>query len=533
MNRLIINVMIVGIAIAAAACSRPPTGVVTREMEATVARQQEKLDQAQKQPIVAVDKGIYLGPSIKIALPETVVLPPIFRKEVTLVGSNLYLNDIAERLTQLSGVSVSVAPQPQEDESSSSSDDDNDATPLERARKTPMRANYSGTFEGLLDTVASHFAMHWAFLNETGTVQFYNVKTETFTLVGTSGSWKLTAKVSNASSTDDSSSSSSDDSSSTVETGDTSTSGEQSLTSTASVDLWSMTVATIESMLSKDGAVVANMGAGSITVTDHPGVLARVGQYIRQINARLSRQVAIAIKVYTVEMEDATSHSFSMSAAIDNFFHMGVSSTPGAPILSNTNVGNVTATLLSGNRYLVGSEAVFKALSQHGTVARVASGSGVTMQNQPLPIQDVTRSTYLASSSMTINETTTSSSLTPGQVTTGFAATVVPNILDNNNVVLQYTLNLSSLDDIDSVSTGSGESEQTIQLPKVSTRAFQQRVTMPLNSTLILAGFGEDVVSQDDGIGFLSWGKGTSKIHRIIVVTIDVSGLPGAEGGQS
>lgn len=514
------------------ACTKPPAGSVTQNMENKVELEKTKLSEQQQRPIVEVEEGIYLGPPIKVALPENVILPPVFRKEVTLVGSNFYLNDIAERLTQLSGVAVSVSPVPRNQEAQSS-DDEETASPLERARKAPMRANYTGTFEGLLDTVASHFAMHWAYLNKTGTVQFYNVKTETYTLVGTSGTWDLTSEVSNTSSTAESASGGyASEGSATVESSDTAVSGEQSLVSKAKVDLWGMTVATVESMLSKEGSVVSNMASGTITVTDHPGVLHRVEQYIDQINTRLSRQVAISIKVYSVELEDETSHGFNMRAVLDNFFHMGISTTPGAPVLSSANAGSVTATVLSGNRHIVGTEAVFQALSQHGAVARVASGSGVTMQNQPLPIQDVTRSTYVASSSLAINDASTTSSMTPGQVTTGFAATLVPNILDNNSVVLQYTLNLSTLDDIDSVSTGSGGTEQTIQLPQVSTRAFQQRVTVPLNSTLVLAGFEEDEVSQDDGQGFLSWGKRTNKSHRLIVVAIDVSGLPGAQGGQ-
>jgi len=259
----------------------------------------------------------------------------------------------------------------------------------------------------------------------------------------------------------------------------------------------------------------------------------RVQEYVDQINARMSRQVAISIRVFSMEINDSTNHSLSLSTIVSDLWGVGISTTAGAPITSDTGVGTLTAMLLPNKNKMSGSQALIEALEQRGNVARVASGSGVAMHNSPLPIQDTFRTSYLSESSVTVVEGTTTSSLVPGQVTTGFAATIIPSILDNNKCVLQYTLNLSTLDGLDTISSGGTGNEQIIQLPQVATRAFHQRVAMDVGSTLVLAGFEQDEAQNHNGIGLLSYGKKTSKTNRLILIAIDVNGLPGANGGKS
>ena len=96
------------------------------------------------------------------------------------------------------------------------------------------------------------------------------------------------------------------------------------------------------------------------------------------------------------------------------------------------------------------------------------------MSNQPVPIQAIQRTSYLAGSSSSQTDYGQTTELTPGEVTTGFTATIIPHILDRRRVVLQYNLNLSTLDELTEFST----KDLSIQLPKTSTRAFSQRSQM-------------------------------------------------------
>ena len=138
------------------------------------------------------------------------------------------------------------------------------------------------------------------------------------------------------------------------------------------------------------------------------------------------------------------------------------------------------------------------------------------MNNQPIPIQAVRREAYLASSSMTTTDTGETSSLTPGEITTGFAMTVIPHILEGRRVVLQYTVNLSSLDDLAEFSSG----DSSIQLPKVSTRSYSQRMTIKMGQTLVLAGFEQEIDGKDTTGGLLGLGRSRAYSKSLMVITI-------------
>ena len=108
--------------------------------------------------------------------------------------------------------------------------------------------------------------------------------------------------------------------------------------------------------------------------------------------------------------------------------------------------------------------------------------------------------------------------ITPGEVTTGFAMTVIPHILDRRRVLLQYTINLTSLDELTEFTTG----DIRVQLPKTSTRAFSQRSSMQLGQTLVLAGFQDQTQKLANSLGLLNFGRGAKYGKTLLVITIEV-----------
>ena len=172
---------------------------------------------------------------------------------------------------------------------------------------------------------------------------------------------------------------------------------------------------------------------------------------------------------------------------------------------------------------LKGSSGVLKALKQWGNAVQVTSGGGLVMSNLPVPIQAIQRTAYLAGSSASQSDYGQTTELTPGEVTTGFTATIIPHILDRRRVVLQYNLNLSTLDEMTEFST----SDLTIQLPKTSTRAFSQRSQMQLGQTLVLAGFQDETQSLAKSLGLLNLGRSTGYGKTLLVVTISVEAAGG------
>ncbi|MDO9550824.1 MAG: hypothetical protein Q7J03_07605, partial [Methanoregula sp.] len=125
--------------------------------------------------------------------------------------------------------------------------------------------------------------------------------------------------------------------------------------------------------------------------------------------------------------------------------------------------------------------------------SQVTSASVTTLNNQVAPVQVGRQTSYLASSTTTVSEGLSTTALQPGVVTTGFSMNLVPHLLDSNNLLLQYAMDISSLLGITSVTSGGS----TIQVPEIETRNFLQRVRLNSGDTLVVTGFEQGNMSSN------------------------------------
>ncbi|HEX7684855.1 MAG TPA: PilN family type IVB pilus formation outer membrane protein, partial [Trinickia sp.] len=116
-------------------------------------------------------------------------------------------------------------------------------------------------------------------------------------------------------------------------------------------------------------------------------------------------------------------------------------------------------------------------------------------------------------------------SLTPGTVTTGFNMTLLPHMLDDGTVLMQFYTNLSVLDALQTVSSG-GANPLQIQTPQIDTRNFLQRVAMKSGETLVISGYeGAADNSTQQGVGkpsniLLGGGYDARRSREVIVILI-------------
>jgi len=254
-------------------------------------------------------------------------------------------------------------------------------------------------------------------------------------------------------------------------------------------------------------------------VSGAPSVHENVESFLEDYNDVLMRQVALNVSVFTLQLDDSFSTGFNIDGVLEsvgNNYGLGIT----GPTLGSGGgeMGEFTATLFEdADSPYAGSELLVRALDEWGETSIVTSSSGVVLNGQPFPIQDVSRVTYLASTELdTSGEAGSSVSLTPGTVTTGFSMQVVPQILEDQELLLQYAFTLSNLKDIVELSSGG----QTIQGPEVDDRSFTQRSRMPLGSTLVIAGFQRDEDSVSRATGGTGWNRNSSQGKTIVFVTI-------------
>jgi type IVB pilus formation R64 PilN family outer membrane protein len=374
-----------------------------------------------------------------------------------------------------------------------------------------LHVNYEGTLRGLLDHIAILSGYGWDYNEQNKTVTFSHMLVRTFTILGAPGKVSYENKLTNKSK-ENSGSISSSKVNSTVTTSDTGNQTSQTSSTRLIYDIWADTERGVKSLLTAKGTVTCNQAAGTITVRDTPESIRRVGQYVDDLNSRLSRQVALTVRVWSLNLSDNTELGFSINAIFEN---SDISISAG-DVTDITGINTATATIVSGK--LKNSTGVLKALREWGNASQITSAGGLVMSNQPVPVLAIKRIAYLASVGKSTTDYSQTTEVTPGEVTTGFAMTVIPHILEQRKVILQYNVNISTLDSMKDYTT----SDVTVELPQVSTQALSQRSTMKMGQTLVLCGFEKESKDLSTSLGFTSSSRVNDSGRTLLIITISV-----------
>jgi len=363
--------------------------------------------------------------------------------------------------------------------------------------------DYNGSKRGLLDYLTGQLGVYWRVSGEV--VEFYLLDTRIFHISTLGGKMESNASVGSGG-TGASGGASGSASGGADAGGGAVSAGTQDVQVKMSSEIWADLVKMVKSLASPLGKIEASESLGLISVTDAPPALERVEKVINKLNASMNTQVMVDVHVYSLELTDKDDYQIDWNAFFTTVQGGGKLAFQSAPA-AQVGLSTLTATLLStapGWNQWQGTNAVIKALSKIGKVAIVTSGTMVTMNNQPVPINLQRSVTYLASTQSGSISTgvATGPTLTPGTVNTGFQMNVMPRVLDEKRLMLQCALNISSLQSLGTISSGTGANALTIQTPEVISRSILQRAMLRSGETLILTGFEqEQLTSNKQGMG--------------------------------
>lgn len=495
-------------------------------------------------PAVEHNDGIWLGKKvIKASAPP---LPAIFQEPTTFDRTVSSLSELAERITLRSGLPTKVTP----DAIAVASGGTPSAAPgaaggtgVGAMPATPTTSGIpmlpmgkpglpgggagrnggvhiayaNGSFKNFLDMAAARFGVYWKYAN--GAIQFYHVDSRNFQIHAVPGDSTFTATVnSGAHSSSSGSGSGSSGGGGGAGSNGNSGSNNQNTGVSSQLSVYDNVSKSIGAMLSSYGRTVSSPATGTITVVDTPDVLERVAAFVEAENASLLRQVAVNVTVLSVTLNDTDQYGIDWDLVYNNLLNKyGVKNT-----LATMPGTAFSAGVINARSKFAGSNLMIKALAEQGKVRRQTTATVVTLNNQPVPVQVATQTSYLQSSQTTTNGLSgTTTSLTPGTVTSGFNMSILPHILSNGTVMLQFTTDISSLVDLRTVSSGTS----SIETPEMQTRNFLQRVAMKSNETLIISGFEQsDENLSRQGVGkaenWLLGGRTKRHSNKEIVVVM-------------
>ncbi|MGS0741433.1 PilN family type IVB pilus formation outer membrane protein [Glaciimonas sp. GG7] len=456
------------------------------------------------------------------------------------------IQEVAERITALTGIPVSVAPDAQMpigDAASSMSGTVGQGS-TSSAPKPPLPALpnfaplgqmpgggqlggvnlvYDGTLKGFLDVAAARFGVSWEWTGSS--YNLFRYTTQTWQLKGIPGDTTLQRAItSQTGGATGGSSGSGNDGSATG--GNAISGGGSSTTSTSfsNMSIWKAIEQTLDKMSSTKKYSVTP-ATGTASATDTPQNLARMHAFIESQNASLSKQVNVNVRVLAVDLSDDDQYGINWNAlysSLSGNLSLGLTNA----FAADPSATSLTLKVLGGGTNKspwAGSQAILSALSKQGNVSQITSATLTTLNNQPAPLQIGRQTSYLASSTTTVTQGAGSTTtMQPGLVSTGFSMSLVPHILDKGEMMLQFSIDISSLLKLNEITSG----DATIQMPDVDTRNFLQRVKMNSGETLVLTGFEQSNQStSQQGVGSasnvaLGGGVAGKKGRTVLVILI-------------
>lgn len=516
----------------------------TGNIDTNLALATKLLADKQKQSMMNVERvdGIYLGDSpIKV---KTRDLPAFFAKKFEYAEQTSQLYQIAEAITSKTGVfthvtddamavsnggdtlqqqAADIAKAGQQPNATNNSNLLPQPTPINNSNsaqpsgpKLVSLQPYSGTLSGFLDMATARFGLSWRY--EGGQIIIYALETRSFTVSSVDSTVEVTARVGNSSSGSGNAGQSGNQVTATT---------EQSTKATTIMSPWKSIENNVRSMLSRYGRVVASPVTNSLIVTDSPAILDRVGTYLEAENKKLSKRVDLYVKVYSVKTTKGENYGLDWNAVYRFVKDASTSGYPLAPgySVSATTGGNLSFKLSPNSTSpWAGSDLMFKALSSQGNVSELTSAHVSPLNNRPAPIFVGRQIGYLAKTSVTSTDSTSSVSMEPGNISSGFTLNLLPSVLDKGRINLRYSMDIASLVNLQTIKVG----EQQIQVPDIDTRSLFLDTAVQNGETLVIAGFEQDSNSvKGSGLGsprnILFGGSSEASVGKDVLVVVITS----------
>lgn len=436
---------------------------------------------------------------------------------ISLVSRDpMSLNDIAQRLTEMTGIPhvLALGPTgqltlPAESDPANASDLSASAgADTEAAATTPgavaarvargtsaseragadmvMRPDLRGSLSEVLDQITNSFDVEWSYAE--GRVLIRDYVTRKYQVSALPSSTNSSATIA---------------------------ANEISTASTTNSDIWAEIRETLGGIVGEGSAVSIGATTGLITVTAKVSDQNRVEEYIKQLNGSIGQQVTFDVNVLTVSLDGSTEAGLDLQAAFRGADWSGGINGEG------DRTGSVNIGLIDG---VYNINAVVKALSSQGRVAVSTRAGATTSNNRIAPIQVTESHPYISGYETESDVNTGAETVRPTveTVETGFQMQLFPRIMNNREIMVQYTVRLSELNDMRTFGTGTGQ----VQLPQVSTTSFEQQAVLENGQTLVLAGFERERVESKSGKSVT--GKNVSNSHdRVATVLLITPRLVG------
>lgn len=483
------------------------------------------------QPVISAPDGVKLPPCpVFLNNPEGLTLPQIASRINAICGFRVYISpEVSAALLQTPGGGIVTSqmngrlPAP----------DDNGRVPLAQmgmpAQPTAMSSSEPLLFQGTrfqgdaqeaLNIAASTLGL--SVRRSAGRVDFYIQDTRTFQLAILNTKVNSTASITSGAGTQLGS-----------EGGTGGTKGDVSSNQKTDYgmnsDLYNDIRKTVEQILTpKSGRYWLSDATGTLSVTDTPEVLDRVGRYIDYQNKVLSRQVQLNVQIVRVTQTSNVDRGLDWGLIVKSVTGFGAtlgSTFAGAP----TNAGSAGISILDtasgGAAKFSGSQLMLKALAQQGSVTMALNQTDPTANLTPVAYQ-LSKSTGLlnSSTSTAVANVGVTSTQTVSSITTGLFMTMLPFVQENGDIQLQFAFSYTTPPDVTQFISKDGNTRNDVA--NTATEGLARKVNLRAGQTLVLTGSEQQNASSNKQGTFtpdnfiLGGGQSGAKSRSTLVIMV-------------
>jgi type IVB pilus formation R64 PilN family outer membrane protein len=459
---------------------------------------------------------------------------------VTLVsGDPMSLSEISNAISAQTGIPIRLTALAVPGKSAASPSPSSPSSPTAGASSSSgpeMPISYEGPLSGLLDRLSAFYGISWRY--DGSTISITRYETRIFQIEAMPGTQEINEGMQDDQTASNGGSNNTSTSSSGT-SGNTSTNTQNTLTqnskTTIALKYWDELSAVLTSIVGAQGSAIVSPTMGTVTITTTPDIMATVSDYLAKENKRLSRQIAISVQIYSVNLTQSEDFNVAFTAFLKNLsafsgFNYSSAAGPGitnptlaaATAAGSSVFGNLSIAILNGaNDPTVHAGDIFNALSSIGNTSEVAQFPMTTLNNHPVSRRVGTDTAYISGVNLNTTTGTATTSLFSPIISTihdGFSLQLTPRLLDDGRILLQYSLSLIGIDSMGST-TFDGE---PLSLPKTDNRIFVQQSMLRSGQTLMIGGVDQEQLQQNkQGVGtpdnFLLGGGVSSDTNHLMM----------------
>ena len=254
--------------------------------------------------------------------------------------------------------------------------------------------------------------------------------------------------------------------------------------------------------------ILTNRRLGTISVTASPDDISQVDNYLQTVIKSANKQITLEITVLDVAIDEDISSGIDFTAL-------------NTGIVANLQLGN-TIKNIKNIQSSVNINGVLNLLNTHGKV-KIISKPLITLTNgmssQFGGINDIRFISKINANTDQSGNVVQTSEFENLEI--GLQMSVVVRLIDDKRVLVQLVPSVSSVVSSTNVTTGSGDNQQTFQLPNISLQSLLTQVIVEDGQSIVVGGLVsnkvvDNIKSFDHNLFSFLDGKKFEKEHREI-----------------